>query len=75
MRGVETRQVAARSDRLLQWATSCVAVHGGEMMSGSTTGPCQYARCPGVRSNDALLLPGLPHDKLLLVVSGLAVRC
>jgi len=55
LRGVEPRQVAALSGQLWQWAARCIADHsqdvwrspvcGGEMLVGSTAGPCPLARC------------------------------
>ena len=67
LRGVDPRQVAARSGRLWQWAARCVAdssqiawrsqVRGGETLAGSTAGPCPFTRWRdvGVKGRYSLL--------------------
>ena len=72
--------MAARSGRLWQLAAECIAdrlhvawrsvVRGGEMLAGSTAGPCPLARCRDVGVKRRVLPCGLSPTNYSLQYRG-----
>ena len=84
--GTVQSAVEVGSEMRSRQLAGCVAVTslvGGEMLAGDTAGPCPLVRCRDAGCQTTLLPSGLSPtillflvvaDKLLLVVSELAVR-